>query len=162
MPPAAPAGWHWPQAYTGRLRGDVKAVGSSLVCLPEVDAGGAGAGACRRCMSTAASWRARHVCPPPTWRPAGGPGPRLESWAFAVDGPGLELLVRAGVFHVHTEKLGSEGIVVRGEEQAVAAAVQPPAARCPCPCLGMIAVVPPALPTCRGVRHHHHSAGGRL
>lgn len=27
------------QAYTDPLRGDVKAVGSSLVCLPEVDAG---------------------------------------------------------------------------------------------------------------------------
>lgn len=30
------------QAYTDALRGDVKAVGSSLVCLPEVDAGGLG------------------------------------------------------------------------------------------------------------------------
>ena len=37
-----PVGWQWTQAYTDLLRGDVKAVGSSLVCLPEVDAGAAG------------------------------------------------------------------------------------------------------------------------
>jgi hypothetical protein len=35
MPPR----WQWTRAYTDLLRGDVKAVGSSLVCLPEVDAG---------------------------------------------------------------------------------------------------------------------------
>lgn len=41
MPPR----WQWTQAYTDLLRGDVKAVGSSLVCLPEVDAGAAAAAA---------------------------------------------------------------------------------------------------------------------
>ncbi|PRW33169.1 hypothetical protein C2E21_7839 [Chlorella sorokiniana] len=42
VPNYMPAGWQWTQAYTDALRGDVKAVGSSLVCLPEVDAGGFG------------------------------------------------------------------------------------------------------------------------
>ncbi|KAL4854424.1 hypothetical protein ACK3TF_004779 [Chlorella vulgaris] len=78
-----PPGWQWTQAYTDLLRGDVKAVGSSLVCLPEVD--------------------------------AGGYGPKLESWAFAVDQDGLEALLREGVFHLRTCKLCDEGVVVKGE-----------------------------------------------
>ena len=41
-PSYMPAGWHWPRAFTDRLRGRVKVVASSLVCLPEVDAGGFG------------------------------------------------------------------------------------------------------------------------
>lgn len=43
------------QAYTDALRGDVKAVGSSLVCLPEVDAGERGS----RLVS---AWTARSAC----------------------------------------------------------------------------------------------------
>lgn len=39
------------QAYTDALRGDVKAMGSSLVCLPEVDAGGWG------CREHGLCWR---------------------------------------------------------------------------------------------------------
>lgn len=42
VPAYMPGTWQWTQAYTDGLRGDVKAVGSSLVCLPEVDAGVAG------------------------------------------------------------------------------------------------------------------------
>ncbi|KAL4421190.1 hypothetical protein ABPG77_010065 [Micractinium sp. CCAP 211/92] len=42
VPAYMPGTWQWTQAYTDGLRGDVKAVGSSLVCLPEVDAGGFG------------------------------------------------------------------------------------------------------------------------
>lgn len=34
--------WQWTRAFTDRLVGDVKLVSSSLVCLPEVDAGGLG------------------------------------------------------------------------------------------------------------------------
>ncbi|CAL5227685.1 g10693 [Coccomyxa viridis] len=34
--------WQWTQAFTDRLVDDVKLVSSSLVCLPEVDAGGLG------------------------------------------------------------------------------------------------------------------------
>lgn len=30
---------HWSQPYTNRIVGNVKAVGSSIVCLPDVDAG---------------------------------------------------------------------------------------------------------------------------
>ena len=47
----------------------------------------------------------------------GGPGPRLESWAYAVDAVGLAVLLEAGTFNVRTCKLcsDSEGIVVGGE-----------------------------------------------
>ncbi len=34
--------WQWTQAFTDRLVDDVKLVSSSLVCLPEIDAGGLG------------------------------------------------------------------------------------------------------------------------
>ena len=34
--------WQWTRAYTDRLVDDVKLVSSSLVCLPEIDAGGLG------------------------------------------------------------------------------------------------------------------------
>ena len=37
----------------------------------------------------------------------------MESWAFALDAQGLELLVTAGVFHLRTCKLCDDGIVVR-------------------------------------------------
>ena len=37
----------------------------------------------------------------------------MESWAFALDAQGLELLVTAGVFHLRTCKLCNDGIVVR-------------------------------------------------
>lgn len=46
---------------------------------------------------------------------AGGYGPKLESWAFAVDQDGLEALLREGVFHLRTCKLCDEGVVVKGE-----------------------------------------------
>jgi hypothetical protein len=48
---------------------------------------------------------------------AGGPGPRLESWAFAVDEIGLQVALDAGVFHVRNCKLctDGQGIVVGGE-----------------------------------------------
>jgi hypothetical protein len=41
MPAYMPDNWQWTRAYTDRLVGDVRAVSSSLVCLPEVDAGAA-------------------------------------------------------------------------------------------------------------------------
>jgi hypothetical protein len=34
--------WQWTRAFTDRLMGNVKLVSSSLVCLPEEDAGGLG------------------------------------------------------------------------------------------------------------------------
>ncbi len=42
FPSYQPAGWQWPRAFTDRLSGNVKVVASSIVCLPEVDAGGYG------------------------------------------------------------------------------------------------------------------------
>ncbi len=38
--------------------------------------------------------------PPHTRTHAGGPGPRLESWAFALDQDGLAVAMEAGVFFV--------------------------------------------------------------
>ena len=43
-PAYMPPDWSWTRAYTDRLRGRVKVVSSSLVCLPEIDAGGPGLG----------------------------------------------------------------------------------------------------------------------
>ena len=39
--------------------------------------------------------------------------PQVESWAFAVDAKGLEVLANAGVFYLRTCKLCDDGIVVR-------------------------------------------------
>ncbi len=36
---------------------------------------------------------------------SGGPGPRLESWAFALDAPGLAVVLKAGVFDVSASSL---------------------------------------------------------
>jgi hypothetical protein len=173
-PAYLPPSWHWTHAFMARFRDDVHAVSSSLVCLPEADAGERrppalpasqpasqpvpGRGACpaqqfpcwRVRPAAAAGWwsvlcpdawpaagagqgglahgqggscsgragsqgSAAHLTPGP--HPAGGPGPRLESWAFALDTVGLQVAVEAGVFHIRSCKLCSdgEGIVVGGE-----------------------------------------------
>lgn len=51
---------------------------------------------------------------------SGVPGPRLESFVFAVDADGLQVLLDAGVFHIRTCKLCTDtsGIVV-GSEYAI-------------------------------------------
>lgn len=83
FPAWVPASWQWTDAFTDRLTDTVKAVGSSLTCLPERD--------------------------------PGGPGPKLESWAFAVDQIGLDILMQEGIFEVRTCKICVEGVVVKGE-----------------------------------------------
>ncbi|KAK9818280.1 hypothetical protein WJX72_010022 [[Myrmecia] bisecta] len=45
----------------------------------------------------------------------GGFGPKVESWAFALDPEGLDLLANAGVFYLRTCKLCADGVVVMGE-----------------------------------------------
>ncbi|CAL8462396.1 g1929 [Coccomyxa elongata] len=82
-PSYLPPSWQWTQAFTDRLVGDIKLVGSSLVCLPEVD--------------------------------AGGPGPKVESWAFAVDKTAMDLLIGSGIFYTRECKLCDDGVVVMGE-----------------------------------------------
>ncbi|KAI8466619.1 MAG: hypothetical protein J3K34DRAFT_524403 [Monoraphidium minutum] len=92
FPAWVPPGWHWSHAFLGLMGPEVHAVGSSLVCLPEAD--------------------------------AGGPGPRLESWAFALDQDGLGVALEAGVFVTRTCKLCTDaeaGIVVGGEYRLTAA-----------------------------------------
>jgi len=54
---------------------------------------------------------------------ASGGGPRVESWAFALDREGLELTVGAGVFAVRTCKLCGENGVVSGGEYGISRAV---------------------------------------
>ena len=83
FPTWVPESWQWTYAFTARLTETVKAVGSSLTCLPERD--------------------------------PGGPGPKLESWAFAVDSMGLSILMEEGIFEVRTCKICTEGVVVKGE-----------------------------------------------
>ena len=46
---------------------------------------------------------------------AGGYGPKVESWAFAIDQEGLDLVLDAGVFYLRTCKLCDDGVVVLGE-----------------------------------------------
>lgn len=46
---------------------------------------------------------------------AGGFGPKVESWAFALDPVSLELLTEAGVFYSRVCKLCDDGVVVGGE-----------------------------------------------
>ncbi len=40
---------------------------------------------------------------------AGGPGPRLESWAFSVDSKALGILLQEGVFNVSPWVRGAKG-----------------------------------------------------
>ena len=44
----------------------------------------------------------------------------MESWAFALDARGLEVLANAGVFYLRTCKLCDDGIVVRYAVHALA------------------------------------------
>ena len=46
---------------------------------------------------------------------AGGFGPKVESWAFAIDHVALQLLSEAGVFYLRACKLCNDGVVVLGE-----------------------------------------------
>ena len=46
---------------------------------------------------------------------AGGPGPRVESWAFALSLKGLQLAKEAGMFASHGCKLCADGVVVAGK-----------------------------------------------
>ena len=53
----------------------------------------------------------------------------MESWAFALDAKGLEVLANAGVFYLRTCKLCDDGIVVRTTACAIAYSL-PPASAC--------------------------------
>ncbi len=83
VPLYMPRSWSWTQAYTDLFHEGIGVVSSSLVCLPQVD--------------------------------AGGYGPKVESWAFALIPETLHLLTTAGVFDVRTCKLCDDGVVVKGE-----------------------------------------------
>jgi hypothetical protein len=39
IPAYVPRAWHWTEAFTDRLQGNVKLVGTSIVCLPKWDQG---------------------------------------------------------------------------------------------------------------------------
>lgn len=90
------------------------AVSSSLVCLPEVDAGEPPTQGSCVAAASADRLHARalllHPCPFPRCQHmhthiTGGFGPKLESWAFGVDQAGLAALVNETVFAMRTCKL---------------------------------------------------------
>ena len=83
FPSWLPSNWRWTNGFTDRLTSSVKAVSSSLTCLPALD--------------------------------LGGPGPRLESWAFAVDNIAMDVLIENGLFEIRSCKVCPDGIVVQGE-----------------------------------------------
>ena len=83
FPSWVPKHWRWTSGFTDRLTASIKAVASSLTCLPALD--------------------------------LGGPGPRLESWAFAVDNIGMDVLIQNGLFEIRSCKVCPDGIVVQGE-----------------------------------------------
>ena len=63
------------------------------------------------------------MCLPPN--DAGGVGPKVESWAYAVDSKGLSILLVAGVYEVYADtKFGNSGIIVRGEPAAASSALR--------------------------------------
>jgi len=120
VPAYLPAGWHWSRAFTDGLARDGCAGGqeeggedapppsTSSSCLPPAEAPPPSA--------AAALVAASLTCLPP--EDAGGPGPRAESWAFALSAGGLATAEGAGVFAVRACKLCADpaaGIVVGGE-----------------------------------------------
>ena len=52
-----------------------------------------------------------------------GPGPRVESWAFALDEEGLSITVSAGVFEVRKCKLCRDGGIVAQSEYGISKAI---------------------------------------
>ena len=54
---------------------------------------------------------------------SGAAGPRVESWAFALDEEGLRITADAGVFEVRTCKLCRNGGVVAGGEYGISRAL---------------------------------------
>jgi hypothetical protein len=82
-PSYMPAEWQWTDAFVGALQRGNALAACSIVCLPDID--------------------------------AGGPGPRAESWAFALDRKGLNVALQRAVFGKRHCKLCPNGIVVAGE-----------------------------------------------
>ena len=114
VPAYLPAGWHWTRAFTdGLARDGCGSEGDGTAsppapCLPASEAPPA--------ATAAALVAASLACLPP--EDAGGPGPRAESWAFALSAGGLSAAEGARAFALRTCKLCADpgaGIVVGGE-----------------------------------------------
>lgn len=102
---------HGGSGYQGRATESSVAVTHSLKCVLQGGylAGDSGAPPVHAVSSSL-------VCLPAD--DAGGPGPRLESWAFALDEAGLGAAIEGGVFVVRGCKLcrdADSGVVVGGE-----------------------------------------------
>jgi len=93
LPAYMPAGWHWTDAFVGMLGGHGRV---SLV------------GSSLACLPSVDK---------------GGPGPVVETFAFALDPPGLALAEEAGVFETRTCKHCGVGGVVVSSEFALSKAV---------------------------------------
>lgn len=130
MPAWVPPEWHWTIAYLSAFQPEPNLAGASgdprASAFPGYSqSGGGGSGSSASYLAAAAGGSAGPpvhavssslVCLPAD--DAGGPGPRLESWAFALDQPGLAAAIQGGVFLVRGCKLCTDkdnGVVVGGE-----------------------------------------------
>uniref|UniRef100_A0A383VTR6 Uncharacterized protein n=1 Tax=Tetradesmus obliquus TaxID=3088 RepID=A0A383VTR6_TETOB len=112
LPAWTPPEWHWTAAYLAAFQPPPTTIQSghaSAALLPGFRSAGSGGPPVHAVSSSL-------VCLPPD--DAAGPGPRLESWAFALDQEGLAAAVDFDVFLLRGCKLCKDegrGVVVGGE-----------------------------------------------
>jgi hypothetical protein len=112
LPAWTPPEWHWTAAYLAAFQPPPTAIQSghsSAALLPGFRSIGSNGPPVHAVSSSL-------VCLPPD--DAAGPGPRIESWAFALDQDGLAAAVEYDVFVLRGCKLCKEenrGVVVGGE-----------------------------------------------
>jgi hypothetical protein len=108
-PSWVPPGWHWTHAFLRQM-----ADGSGGSSGGDDDDRGSDSSSSSSSSSGAVhAVGASLVCLPAA--DAGGPGPRLESWAFALDREGLAAALGAGAFVPRACKLCPDGAVIAGE-----------------------------------------------
>ena len=113
LPTYLPEGWHWTDAFSRDL--DEEAERESGDEGGEREKGKSKWESGKREKKKVALVGAALTCLPAV--DAGGPGPRVESWAFALSRKGLSLAKEAGVFGSHGCKLCADGVVVAGKKQ---------------------------------------------
>ena len=124
LPAYLPEGWHWTDAFTrdldeerdGEPSSEQERRGESESERGRRGSEGSGGGEEKRTRrKKVALVGAALACLPAV--DAGGLGPRVESWAFALSQKGLALAKEAGVFGSHGCKLCADGVVVAGERE---------------------------------------------
>ena len=106
LPKYLPKGWHWTDAFCRDLDEEDEGAesGETSENMKQI---------LEKRKKTVALVGAALTCLPAV--DAGGPGPRVESWAFALSRKGLHLANEASVFGSHGCKLCADGVVVAGE-----------------------------------------------